>query len=450
MTDSSHDTTVDALAPATPLAEEEIEGGPFLDENPTVAARGLLLGIALLMAGNGLQGSLLGVRTESEGFSLTATGVVMACYFAGFLVGSRGAEQLLPRVGHIRVFAALASTASAAVLVHSVLISPLSWGLMRFVTGMCMAGLYVVAESWLNDMATNASRGRLLSAYMIASMGGLTAGQFLLEAADPDGFELFVLSSILVSTSLLPVTLSASSSPPAGIPEPLAFRALLRQAPTGVVSSFWVGTSAGIVLGLGAVYAVAAGVSDARIPVFLAAPLVGSVVFQFPIGWMSDRVSRRLVMWAVAAAAVLVSVTLVALPVGSWAAIGLMVLLGGTMFPLYSLTIAYTADWLPVSQLTAASASLVRVNGVGAVFGPLVVAPLMSIAGPSMFFWAMTATHGVIVVYIAWRVVFRDALPLERQRPFVVFPARASAVAATLVARRRGPRRGRGGEPNGS
>lgn len=448
MTGPTSDTAADALAPERD--EEEIEGGPMLDGSPAVAARGLLIGIALLMAGNGLQGSLLGVRTESEGFSLTATGVVMACYFAGFLVGSRGAEQLLPQVGHIRVFAALASTASAAILVHSVLISPLSWGLMRFVTGMCMAGLYVVAESWLNDMATNATRGRLLSAYMIASMGGLTAGQFLLEAADPDGFELFVLSSILVSTSLLPVTLSASSSPPAGIPEPLGFTALLRQTPTGVVSSFWVGTSAGIVLGLGAVYAIAAGVDDSRIPVFLAAPLVGSVVFQFPIGWVSDRVSRRLVMWAVAAAAALVSVSLVALPVGSWAAIALMVVLGGTMFPLYSLTIAYTADWLPVSQLTAASASLVRVNGVGAVFGPLVVAPLMSVAGPVMFFWAMAATHGVLVVYIAWRVVFRDALPVDRQRPFVAFPARASAVAAMLVGRRRGTRPGSGAEPAGS
>lgn len=417
--------------------DDQIAGGPYLDDNPTVAARGLLIGVALLMAGNGLQGSLLGVRTESEGFSLTATGVVMACYFAGFLVGSRSAERLLGQVGHIRVFAALASSASAAVLMHALFISPVTWGLMRFVTGMCMAGLYVVAESWLNDMATNATRGRLLSAYMVATMGGLTAGQFLLEVADPEGFELFVLSSILVSASLLPVTLSASSTPPAGVPEPLSFRELARHVPTGVLSAFWVGTSTGVLIGLGAVYAVAADVPDNRISTFLAAPLVGSFMLQFPIGWISDRISRRTVMLWVAAFACGLAAVLATVSPGSWLAIGLMFFLGGTVFPLYSLTIAFTADWLPQSQLTASSAALVRVNGIGAVFGPLAAAPLMALASPAMFFWVMVVTHGVIVAYISWRVVFRDALPAERQGAFVAYPARASAVASNLIGRRR-------------
>lgn len=417
--------------------DDVVEGGPFIENNPTVAARGLLIGIALLMAGNGLQGSLLGVRTEAEGFSLAATGVVMACYFAGFLVGSRAAEHLLAEVGHIRVFAALASTASAAVLVHAVFISPLTWGLMRFVTGMCFAGLYVVSESWLNDIATNATRGRLLSLYMVATMGGMTIGQFLLEAADPSGFELFVLASVLVSASLLPVTLSASSSPPAGIPEPLAFRDLFRQVPTGVISSFWGGMSAGVLMGLGAVYAVAAEVPSSRIPTFLAAPLIGSFLLQWPIGWVSDRISRRTVMWWVAVAAAVVCAALAVAPAGSWAAIGLMFLLGGTTFPLYSLTIAFTGDWLPQSQLTAGSAGLVRVNGVGAVFGPLVAAPLMAATSPRAFFVVMVVTHGLIAGYIGWRVLFRDALPVERQRAFVAFPARASAVAANLIGRRR-------------
>jgi MFS family permease len=430
--------------------DENIEGGPYIEGNPAVAARGLLVGVALLMAGNGLQGSLLGVRTEAEGFSLTATGVVMACYFAGFLVGSKSAERLLVHVGHIRVFSALASSASAAVLMHALFVSPLTWGLMRFVTGMCMAGLYVVAESWLNDMATNATRGRLLSAYMIATMGGLTAGQFLLEVADPDGFELFVLSSILVSASLLPVTLSASSAPPSGIPEPLSFRELARHVPTGVISAFWVGTSAGVLMGLGAVYAVAAEVPEERISTFLAAPLIGSFLLQFPIGWISDRISRRTVMfWVAATASALASLLTLVTP-GSWLAIALMVLLGGTIFPLYSLTIAFTADWLPQAQLTPASAALVRVNGVGAVFGPLVAAPLMAVASPVMFFWTLVATHAVIAGYIAWRVVFRDALPAERQGAFVAFPARGSAVAANLIGRRRRSRFAEATESNES
>lgn len=421
-----------------PFGEDDIvEGGPLVDVSPAVAARALLLGVFLLMAGNGLQGSLLGLRSDAEGFSLAATGVVMACYFAGFLAGAKWAESLLASVGHIRVFAALASTASAAVLLHSIVISPLTWGLMRLVSGACMAGLYVVSESWLNDLATNATRGRLLSLYMVASMGGFTAGQFLLEVADPSSFELFVLSSILVSASLIPVTLSASTSPPLGVPEAMSFRDLARYVPTGMLSAFWVGTAAGVLIGMSAVYAVNADVSDTRLTTFLAAPLVGSVVFQWPIGLLSDHISRRTVMLWVSLAGVGISAGLVMAPAGSWMAIGLMFLLGGAAFPLYSLTIAFTADWLPQSKMTAASASLVRINGMGAVVGPLVAAPLMSTAGVSMFFWVLAVAHGVIGCYILWRIVFRDALPMERQRRFVAFPMRASAAAANLIGRRR-------------
>lgn len=420
-----------------PDAAEPVAGGPLLEGNPLLAARALLFGLTLLLAGNGLQGSLLGVRSEAEGFSLAVTGVVMAAYFAGFLAGSRYAEHLLVQVGHIRVFAGLASSASAAVLVHALFVHPVTWGAMRFVTGACFAGIYVVSESWLNDLATNRTRGRLLSMYMVATMGGMTVGQFLLDAADTDGFELFVLASILVSVSLVPVTISASSNPPLVVPEPLSLRALFGQAPTGVITSFLVGTSAGVLLGLGAVYAVSAGVPADRLAVFLAAPLLGSVLAQWPIGWISDRVPRRAVMWWVAVAAGTTALVLVWLPVGSWAAIVAMFVVGGTVFPLYSLSIAYAVDWLAPAQFAGASASLVRVNGVGAVIGPLLGGALMSLTGEVAFFWVLVGTHTLTAGYIGWRVLFRDPLPPERQRRFVPFPARASAVAAVMIGRRR-------------
>ena len=422
---------------STVAQEEGIEGGPILSVRPMVAARSLLVGIALLMTGNGLQGALLGVRAETEGFSVIAIGVVMACYFAGYFVGGLYVQRLISQVGHIRVFAALASLTSGAALLYVVAISPVSWALTRFVTGVCMAGLYVVAESWLNDMATNATRGRLLSMYMLATMGGMTAGQFLLEAADPNGFELFVLASLLVSASLIPVTLSASSNPPLRLPEPLSTRELVRTVPTGVFSTLWVGTSAGVLLGLGVVYAVAVELPSSRIPVFLAAPLVGSVVMQWPIGWISDRVPRRSIMWWVAIAASAICAGLALLDPQSWLVVVLMFGLGGMTFSLYSLTIAYTADWLPQSQLTAASGALVRVNGVGAAVGPLLVAPAMSLSSPQAFFWALVTTHALVAAYISWRAFFRDPVPKELQRVFVAYPARASAVASNLIGRRR-------------
>jgi len=424
--------------PPAESTDGDASGGPWIDDsNPALASRALFLGIFLLMAGNGLQGSLLGVRSEAEGFSLRVTGVVMAAYFAGFLAGSKFAEHLLSRVGHIRVFAGLASTASSAVLVHALFVSPITWGVMRFVTGMCMAGLYVVAESWLNDLATNATRGRLLSVYMVVTMGGLTAGQFMLDLANPDGFELFVLSSILVSASLVPVVLSASSCPPISAPEPLSLRELARLVPTGVVSAFWVGTSAGVVMGLSAVYAVNVGMSTGRITTFLAAPLIGSVILQWPIGYISDRVSRRAVMFWVAITASAVSAALTLVGAGSWEAIALMFVLGGMTFPLYSLTIGYTADWLPVAQLNGASAALVRTNGVGAVFGPLIGAAAMSATGASAFFWTLAFTHSVIAVYIGYRLIVAEAPPQEYNRRFVAIPARASSVAFGLITRSR-------------
>lgn len=417
--------------------EAGIKGGPLISVNPVVAARGLLVGIALLMAGNGLQRSLLGVRYESEGFGVVAIGLVMACYFFGYFLGGLYVQPLITRVGHIRVFAALASVVSGAALAYVLFISPVSWALMMFLTGVCISGLVVVSESWLNDMATNSTRGRLLAMYMVTTMGGLTVGQFLLEVADIEGFQLFVLASLLVSASLVPVTLSASSNPPLGIPEPLSTRELARNAPTGVISAFWVGASAGTLMGLGAVYAVTVELPESRISSFLAAPLLGSIVCQWPIGWLSDRVGRRPVMWWVAAAAGAIGALLALIDPSSWLVIVLMFGLGGMTFSLYSLTIAYTADWLPQSQLTAASASLVRINGVGAVIGPLVVAPAMAFASVQAYYWALVATHGLIAAYISWRSLFRNPVPRERQRAFVVYPARASAVASNLIGRRR-------------
>lgn len=414
-----------------------IPGGPISSVKPVVAARGLLVGIAFLMTGNGLQNSLIGVRASNEGFGIVTTGLVMTCYYVGFFVGGIYVERLIRLVGHIRVFAALASLASGAVLLHALVVFPVTWGLTRFVSGMSIAGLVVVAESWLNDMSTNATRGKILGMYMIATMGGMTIGQFALRTGDVNGFGLFVFSSLLVSVSLIPVTLSASSNPPLSVPEALPTKELARKVPTGLIAAFWVGASAGVLLGLGSVYAVASGLPEGNLELFLAAPLLGSIVVQWPIGWISDRIGRRSVMWWVSATGTAICVLLGLFAPQSWLLIVLMFFLGGTSFSLYSLTMAYTADWLPQNQLTAASASLVKVNGIGAMAGPLLVSPVMAITSPQSFFWALAVTHGFIVCYLSWRVVYRDPVPRERQRVFRVYPARASAVASYLMGRPR-------------
>lgn len=404
----------------------------------TVAASwALFTGMGLLMIGNGLQGSLLGIRSEYEGFPAGATGAVMTFYFIGFLVGSRAATRALAAVGHIRVFAALASMASTATLVHALTVTPITWGLMRFTTGLCMAGLYVVVESWINDLATNANRGKLLAIYMAVTMGGLASGQFLLNLGDPRGFELFIIASVAVSLSLVPISLSGRSAPPTRTPVAMSLRELAHIVPTGLVVSALVGMAHGSLLGMGAVYATRAGLSPAQIAVFMGAPMVGGVVLQFPIGALSDVVPRRSVMFAVATGASLSAGALLVTEPSSLAAYGLMFTVGGFSFPLYSLGIAYTNDWIKPEQAMGASSALVTMNGIGAVLGPVMSAALIVFLGNSMYFISLAMTHGAIAVYLAYRIVARDGIPISRQGRFIPMPARGSATAIGQLGRRR-------------
>jgi MFS family permease len=427
----------DTASPTSPVVERGTSQ-PFIPKTSVAAATwALFVGLAFVMIGNGLNGSVLGVRSEAAGFSLAVTGIIMAAYFAGFLVGTVYAERALKRVGHIRVFAALASTASSVVLLQALSITAPTWIATRFLFGACMAGIYVVVESWLNDLATNKTRGRILSVYMLISMGGVGFGQLLLNVEDTSGFTLFIVVSVLVSLSLVPVTLSASSAPPITVPEAMGLLPLVKRVPTGVVSSFFGGAGAGALLGMGAVYASQVGMSSARLSLFLAAPMVGALVFQWPIGWLSDKLPRRGVLFGVAVLALAMPVLALAVPDGSRVAIVAMGVLGGAMFPFYSLTIAYTNDWLRAEEILGASGTLVRVNGSGAITGPLTAAFLMAQFGPRLYFWTITGIFGFAAAYILFRIVSKDALPQERQRRYVPFPARASSVAANLIPRRR-------------
>lgn len=410
-----------------------------LQPSTAAASWALFTGMGLLMIGNGLQGSLLGIRSEYEGFSAAATGAVMTCYFVGFLAGTRAATKALAAVGHIRVFAALASMASTATLVHVLAITPITWGLMRFTTGLCMAGLYIVVESWINDLATNATRGRLLAVYMVVSMGGLALGQFLLNLADPRGFELFVIASVLISLALVPVSLSGRSAPPVGSSIPMSLRELASEVPTGLTVAALVGMAHGALLGMGAVYAARAGLGAGQIAVFMGAPMVGGVVLQFPIGTLSDRVSRRGVMLVVALAATVSAAALLAATPGSLISYGLMFAVGGFSFPLYSLGVAYTNDWIRPEQTMGASSALVTTNGIGAIAGPVTSAALIVTLGVEMFFISLIVTHGAIAVYLVYRITCREGIPLSRQGRFIPIPARASATAIGALTRRRRP-----------
>jgi MFS family permease len=337
------------------------------------------LGIGLLMLGSGLQGTLLGVRATMAGFPTTVTGIIMAGYFMGFLIGSALTPRLVARVGHIRVFGAMASIASVAPLIHAVAVDPYVWTAMRVLTGFAYVGLYIVAESWLNDRSTNQTRGQLLSVYMVIMLGSMAAGPLLLNAANPDGFVLFIVAAVLVSLAVVPISLTAYPAPEFHAIDKLKLGELMRISPLGIAGCMLQGSAAGTLIGLGAVYAQEVGLTLADVSFFVAAIILGGMILQWPIGRLSDRFDRRQVLTAATVLAGAVSLAAALLDLSNPALlIAIAGLLGGLSFPIYSLALAHTNDFLDPKQMVGASSGLLMANGIGGMVGPIAAGIAMS------------------------------------------------------------------------
>ena len=395
----------------------------------------LLIGLVLIMVAHGLQSALLGVRAGLEGFDEMVTGVIMAGYYVGFLVGSLVTPLMVKRVGHVRVFAAVASLASVAVLAHSVLVEPVSWTAMRVTTGFCIAALYIVAESWLNDRATNETRGQVLAIYMIVLMLGMAAGQYLLPLSDPSGFVLFILVSVLLSISLVPMLLSASPAPYFDAPQPVSLRVLYVTSPLAVVGAGLLGVAQGVLLGMSAVYAVSAGLTGAEVSIFVSAFMIGGVLLQFPIGRLSDRFDRRLVMTVVTLAAA--SVALFSWWFGSgdrWLLFFFAALFGGFCLSMYALVLSHANDHLEREQMVAASSTLYLVYSAGGILGPPLAGAAMGLMGPDGFFATVALLHLLLGVFALYRMTRRPAIPLEEQGAWVAVPQSSTSVAAAMAA----------------
>lgn len=395
----------------------------------------LFFGILLIMVGAGLQGTLLGIRGESEGFSTQLIGVLMSCYYLGFLGGYFFAPSLINSVGHIRVFVALASLASTAVLLHGLFLNPVLWVLGRLVTGFCYAGLYIVIESWLNQAADNKTRGSVLALYLVASYGGLGIGQLLLNISDPNDIELFILVSILVSFALLPISLSKRPAPELDNPEPISLKELYNTSPLGMGGMFLNGLASGVIFGMGPVFGSLAGFSVYEISIFMVAFLFGGILFPAPIGWISDHFNRRMVTLMIALCVVVSGVFSLVFFQESFVLFLISVMfLGGLNFSVYGLCIALTNDHLKPSQMVSASSSLILTNGIGSCFGPVFVANLMVVLGNESFFFVFFAVYGVFLVFGFYRTVVSAPVAVEDQGEFVAIPARGSTQIAMQIA----------------
>ncbi|AJE46327.1 MFS transporter [Celeribacter indicus] len=393
----------------------------------------LLAGILLLMIGNGLQGSLLGVRGVLEGFSTLEISVVMSGYFAGFLGGSRMAPILIRRVGHVRVFAALASFISAALILFPVVTDPWIWTALRVLLGFCFSGVYVTSESWLNNAASNEVRGKALSAYMLVQMSGIILAQWILSQGDPSGFVLFIVPSVLVSVSIAPILLSVTPTPAFETSKPMTLRELFRVSPLGCVGMFLMGGVFAAQMAMASVYASQAGFSLPQLSSFIAAIYVGAVAFQIPIGWISDHMDRRQVILGAAGVGALACVGGMLLPGSYYLALGVAFIAGGMANPLYSLLIAHTNDYLNPEDMASSSGGLLFINGVGAVGGPIVAGWLLGAVGPRGYWLMQAVLMGAVALYALWRMTRRAAVPVEDTSSYVPIMPSASPVAAEVA-----------------
>ena len=389
----------------------------------------LLLGMMLLQVGNGMQGTLLGIRGQIEGFSTFEMSLVMAGYFVGFLFGSRMAPEMIRRVGHVRVFAALASLISAVMILYSALTDPVAWGIGRILIGFCFSGVYVTAESWLNNSATNETRGQALSLYMIVQMAGIVSAQALLLVGDPGGFILFIIPSVLVSLSFAPILLSISPTPAFGTAKPMSLREILRISPLGCVGMFLLGGVFSAQFGMAPVFGAEAGLSVVQISTFVSTFFVGALLLQYPIGWLSDRMDRRHLIFGTAL--VCAAGALIGFAFGGVFVMLLVAgfMIGGMSNPLYSLLIAYTNDFLEHDDMAAASGGMVFINGLGAVAGPLVTGWVMGAIGPRGFFLFIAVLTLAMAGYAAYRMTQRAAPSVDETESFAPLPPTASAVA---------------------
>jgi len=383
----------------------------------------LFLGMGAIMLAHGFQGSLLGVRAVKEEFSLTATGFIMSGYFVGYFIGAKTIPQIISRVGHIRVFAAFASVASLVVLIHAVYVSPFAWFLLRALTGISLVSIYTVAESWLNDRASNKNRGSVLSVYMVILYGTMGLGMFLLNFSDPLDFEPFILISVITSAALIPILLTKRKAPTFKKISTMSLQEAFISSPFGMVSSFFYGTIQSALFTLLAVYATTMNFSIFQISLVTFLLAISGAISQWPIGKLSDMFDRRRVIIIVTFAAAffafcaILSSRQMYLP-GSLATSKFwfyvfLILFSFCSLPMFSLILAHTNDFIPKEKFVAAGASLQFTFGMGAMGGPFLCSIFMGIVGPNGFFIFLLFFHSLIGVYGIYR---------SRVRPVVENP----------------------------
>jgi MFS family permease len=382
----------------------------------------------------GVYSTLVGIRAELKNLPTLISGGITTAYYAGFLLGSWYTLRALKQVGHIRVYAALASLLSASVLITGAYDSPIVWIVMRSSTGFCFAGLYVVAESWLNGLASNTFRGRLLAMYNVVTIGAYGAGQLLVFNFDARTLTGFAFAAVISSLAVIPVAMSEqASTPPVENNTHITMRELAKIVPTGAGTILLVGLAHGGMLGMAVIYATREGLSVGRVGILIAAINLGGMALTWPISSASDDIDRRIIGVLSTLAVIVLGLVMLTQTPSSWVTTALLFAIGGFSFPLYAVGGAYTNDWVSQEQMGAAASQLVTLYGFGAMIGPLVAAPFLDIIGTQGFAWSIISLHALILLFLIYRIRAWHAPVTTKHWDDVSFHGRAFFIPATIV-----------------
>ena len=399
-----------------------------------LATWGLFTGLTFLLISAGTFSTLIGVRAELENLPTVISGGLTTAYYAGFLLGSWYSLRAMTQVGHIRVYAALASLLSASSLVTGLFDSPLTWIIMRSSTGFCFAGLYVVAESWLNGLAANHFRGRLLAIYNAVTIGAYGAGQLIVFNFDARNLNGYAFAAIIASLAVIPVAISEqATTPEVENHTHISLRELARIVPSGFGAILLVGLAHGGILGMAVIHATREGLSVGRVGVLIAALQIGGMALTWPISSASDDIDRRIIGLLSAFAVIVLGASMLTQPANSWWTILILFAIGGFSFPLYAIAGAYTNDWVSPEQMSAAASQLVTLYGFGAMLGPLAAAPFLDILGAQGFAWSIITFHALILVFLIYRIRAWHAPVTTKHWDDVSFHGRAFFIPATIV-----------------
>lgn len=393
----------------------------------------LLISFGILSIGHGLNTNLLNIRSLLENYSEITIGIMNSFYFLGFIIGVKIGGKYISKVGPVRTFAGLISIISTISLIHALVINPFIWIILRLIYGVCIAGTYVVIESWLNSLSCKENRARILSIYMIVNFSGLFLGQILLSKQLVESFTLFAIVSILASISIVPLIFSKVKQPESQDQEPLSIKKLYQNSPLSIIGILSNAISASAFWSFGAIYMLQTGFTVEDAAFFFAITLIGGLIFQWPVGYISDKFNRRISIVICSIATILICFTLIILINILKADFGYNILFialifGGFSYPLYSLFISLANDFLKSESFVKASSSLLMLNGIGSIFGPLLAAIFIFIFDSPGLFWLIITINLIVTIIAFNEFCHGKKIPEETSDNFIATPKQTSAL----------------------